>query len=363
MACAFLTGHSLLEEVVSCVHYRFLLCLDEAALSTVGSCCRWLRDTSAEERLWQRLAISQNRLAAARFLGAFSPEAREVATDDVRPGMAVRRFTPGTSTPEPELVNWRDMCRQLNMSMAETPWEQESHEDACSAALWTELSDDAPSPSMASPTTTASNNVMLASQSPLLFWIGGDRMMGLSGGYSPDVVGGASIHPLREVYLLELPDVSGRGNRPTRPDLLVQKLDCGTAQGRLPHGHPSMNGVAADFDPHRRTIFFFGGGAPHADVTNVTSALRLDGWDSDDSERPRAAWQLIASPGSVESGQIPSARQGLKGTVFNDEFVIFGGRFAGGRCTNEVWSLDLTSDPGPEVDLSGPDLYKLHLCY
>lgn len=35
---------------------------------------------------------------------------------------------------------------------------------------------------------------------------------------------------------------------------------------RLPHGHPSVNGCACDFDALRSTIFFFGGGTPHAEV-------------------------------------------------------------------------------------------------
>ncbi|CAL1146776.1 unnamed protein product, partial [Cladocopium goreaui] len=85
-------------------------------------------------------------------------------------------------------------------------------------------------------------------------------------------------------------------------------------------------------------IYFFGGGAPHSDVHNACSALCLEGWEGDD---PRATWQVVASPGSVESDQMPSPVQGVKGTVFQDEFVIFGGRRQGGRCTNDVWSLDL----------------------
>ena len=36
----------------------------------------------------------------------------------------------------------------------------------------------------------------LGSQSPHIFWIGGDRLLGVAGGYSPDVVGGAALHPL-----------------------------------------------------------------------------------------------------------------------------------------------------------------------
>ena len=57
----------------------------------------------------------------------------------------------------------------------------------------------------------------------------------------------------------------------------AMKVDCGTAGDALPHGHPSLNGAASDFDPIRRAAFFFGGGSPHAEVYNVTSALRLSG--------------------------------------------------------------------------------------
>ena len=345
MASSWLGGQSILEEVISCVHHRLLVCLDEAALSTVGLCCRALACISAEEGLWQRLALCQSRLAALRFLGAFSPEARETTTDDVKTLVAGRRLALGVPA-QAESVNWRDMCRQLNISMAETPWELEGYTDGCSAALWTELTDETSS-DLTLPGSTSSN--VLASQSPHLFWIGGDRMLGIAGGYSPDVVGGASLHPLRQVCLLDLPHVRGHRDQLTRPQLVVRRLDCGTTEARLPHGHPSMNGAASDFDPTRKTVFFFGGGAPHSDVTNTTSALRLEGWDGD---APTAMWQPVTAIGCVESGQVPSARQGLKGTVFNDEFIIFGGRLLGGRCTNEVWSLDLTSDSGEPFSLA-----------
>lgn len=65
-----------------------------------------------------------------------------------------------------------------------------------------------------------------------------------------------------------------------------------------------------------RCIYFFGGGAPHSDVHNACSALCLEGWEGDD---PRATWQVVASPGSVESDQMPSPVQGVKGTVFQDD--------------------------------------------
>lgn len=49
---------------------------------------------------------------------------------------------------------------------------------------------------------------------------------------------------------------------------------------------------------------------------NACSALCLEGWEGDD---PRATWQVVASPGSVESDQMPSPVQGVKGTVFQDD--------------------------------------------
>jgi hypothetical protein len=72
-----------------------------------------------------------------------------------------------------------------------------------------------------------------------------------------------SMSSRREVYLLDLPSSSGTAGVATRPDLVVKRLDCGTAGGRLPHGHPSMNGAASDFDPISDldvTAFFDDGG-------------------------------------------------------------------------------------------------------
>eukprot|EP00913_Durusdinium_trenchii_P004283 g3971.t1 len=111
---------------------------------------------------------------------------------------------------------------------------------------------------------------------------------------------------------MDLPDISDSHATLTRPDLSVKKLDCGTANGRLPHGHPSVNGCACDFDALRSTIFFFGGGTPHAEVYHATSALRLEGWDG---ANPTAQWQVVSSPGSIESDEIPLARQGVKGRL------------------------------------------------
>lgn len=255
-----------------------------------------------------------------------------VTTEDPRPFLSTQRFLPGAAGGELGMIDWREVCRHLNRSMAERPWPNgptagPGTAGTAGTALWTELTDE-----------EGHGGALLGSQSPHIFWIGGDRLLGVAGGYSPDVVGGAALHPLREVYLLDLPSSSGTAGVATRPDLVVKRLDCGTAGGWLPHGHPSMNGAASDFDPIRRCIYFFGGAAPHSDVHNACSALCLEGWEGDD---PRATWQVVASPGSVESDQMPSPVQGVKGTVFQDEFVIFGGRRQGGRCTNDVWSLDL----------------------
>eukprot|EP00930_Biecheleria_cincta_P059530 TRINITY_DN45240_c0_g1_i1.p1 TRINITY_DN45240_c0_g1~~TRINITY_DN45240_c0_g1_i1.p1 ORF type:complete len:631 (-),score=82.80 TRINITY_DN45240_c0_g1_i1:84-1976(-) len=336
-----------LEDLIECVHYRLLLCLDESALGTLGLSCRSLADVAKEQALWKRLAICRNRLAAGRFLGLLSWEAGQtVTTEDPRPLPGVQQDCQ---------VDWRDVCRQLNNRTAERPWEYEPTADF-SSALWTELSDEfqlteeAP---RADDLGRVPTSKLFASQSSHLLWIGGNRLLAFAGGYSPDVVGGAALHPLREVYLLELPSISDAAHSSfTRPDLSATRLDCGTADSRLPWGHPSMNGAASDFDPVRKVAYFFGGGAPHSDVNNATSALQLHGWEtghassadphaSENAQAPSARWEVVNTPGSVEAGQVPAARQGLRGTVFDDEFIIFGGRQLGGVCTNDVWSLDL----------------------
>ena len=40
--CALPASASVLDELISCVHYRILLCLDEDALCSTGTCCRSL---------------------------------------------------------------------------------------------------------------------------------------------------------------------------------------------------------------------------------------------------------------------------------------------------------------------------------
>ncbi|CAE8644284.1 unnamed protein product [Polarella glacialis] len=279
-------------------------------------------------------------------------------------------------------VDWRDISRHLNPRTAERPWPSESL-DGTSSALWTELTDSllrqgseeaedsevrlvppvAPSGLDAAPVPTS---LIFASHSPALLWVGGNRLLAVAGCYSPDIVGGAIQRPLHDVYLLDLPDMSTSAAAPaTCPDLRATRLDCGTAGGRLPHGHPCMNGAASDFDPIRKTAFFFGGGAPHSGVSNATSALRLCGWeaiaDADTSscssvglQGPSARWEVVGTSGSVEAGTLPLARQGLKGTVFRDEFIIFGGRALGGECMDDVWSLDLTSSSSPAAASTSP---------
>lgn len=140
--------------------------------------------------------------------------------------------------------------------------------------------------------------------------------MGSRGSYSPDVVGGSALHALRAIFALRL----------TQP-LTARRLRC---EGL---GHPSLNGAAADFDARRRRVVVFGGGAPHAEVHGVTSLLRFDAFS--------AAWERLQVVGSVEAEEAPMPRQGVKGTVATDEFLIFGGRLQGGRCMNDVWSLTL----------------------
>jgi len=354
---------SSLEELIACVHYRVVLCLDEGALCALGSSCRWLADVAEEQALWQRLAMCRDRLVAARFLGLLSREAGEgVSSEDPRPSVPRSRGGngPGDALLGGGLVDWRDVCRQLNSAMAERPWEFDACEDDCSSSLWTELMDGSrgavQQQGPAAPDTSqVHTGSILASQSPHLLWIGGNRLLAIAGGYSPDPVGGAILHPLREVYMLDLPDTScGSEDGDPCAELRAMRLDCGTAGGRLPNGHPSMNGAASDFDPVRKTAYFFGGGAPHSDVNSATSALRLQGWEVGAGDvAPTARWEVVDCPGSAEAGQVPCARQGLRGTVCCDEFIIFGGRKLGGECLNDVWSLDLTGDGGSSSSSSG----------
>jgi len=370
---------SALQDLVECLHYRVLLCLDESALSGLGACSLFFGDIVNESALWKRLAMRRNRLAPSRFLGVMSNEAAEVVSvEDPKPHLLV----PGThafslqrvqSTASPSDVDWRDVCHQLNIRMAERPWGADDRADGSSAAIWTELTSgwemqDRDRLGYEDADARLPAGGIYAAQSPHLFWVGGNRLLALSGCYCPDMLGGAAVQPLRDVYILDLNDAEEdrqaaparqtrtglsrimrclRPSRQTRANygggagLHATRLDCGTADGRLPNGHPSLNGAASDFDPIRRTAFFFGGGSPHGTITNAVSALRLDGWEVVGEGTPSCRWEVVETPGSVEAGQVPSARQGVKGVVFEDEFIIFGGRMLGGECLDDVWSLDL----------------------
>lgn len=102
-----------------------------------------------------------------------------------------------------------------------------------------------------------------------------------------------------------------------------------------------MHGAASDLDSEGRAIFF-GGGAPWGGLCEETTALVLSGG----SESPdgqfgdlSAAWESWPVV-----GERPSARQGVRGVVFDDRFIIFGGRGNTGNCLNDLWALNL--EPG-----------------
>lgn len=338
-----------LQDLVERFSYRLILYLDEAALCGLGPACTFFADVASDNDLWQRLAMFRNRLAAERFFGVMSQDARQVITaEDPKPLICPSTQSSPPTMPNP--VDWRDLCRQLNTSMAERPWPRSGKDEishGSGSAGWKDLTDGWRVGASELPAEG-----IYAGQSPHLFWLGGNHLLAFAGGYFADVVGGAVFMPLAEVYSLELPgssaDVHPRSVRATR-------LDCGTAGGLLPHGHPSMNGAASDFDPIRRAAFFFGGGSPHGSVTNATSVLQLE--NSDDAGSFSAHWEVLTTFGSVEAGLVPQGRQGLRGVVFEDEFLIFGGRLLGGQCMNDLWSLDLG-----ETQQGSPSLWRQIRC-
>ena len=63
----------------------------------------------SEQALWQRLALSRDRLCASRFLGSFSPEARQVVTtEDPRPYLSTARFVPGADG-DVGTIDWKEV--------------------------------------------------------------------------------------------------------------------------------------------------------------------------------------------------------------------------------------------------------------
>lgn len=79
-------------------------------LNTRAPECAMLRQrTVSEQALWQRLALSRDRLCASRFLGSFSPEARQVVTtEDPRPYVSTARFVPGADG-DVGTIDWKEV--------------------------------------------------------------------------------------------------------------------------------------------------------------------------------------------------------------------------------------------------------------
>lgn len=379
-----------LQQLVDLLHYRVLLGFDEGILGRLAQCSTSLRDVAYEPALWRRLAAQADQQAAARYLGVLSPEAVEVVSAESDPPPRHNR-TAGSGSGG-SAFNWRDVCRQLRPVTAVRPWDKSGR--AIRGPVWEELTDGYHGGTVGEPTLPARG--LFAAQSPHVFWVGGDQLLALAGVYFSEVLGGANSLLLSEVYLLDLsasndvppgpvataPDDAPGARRPPRqaleeddsdassdeerPQLVptpcrvrAGRLDCGTADGALLRGHPDLNGAASDFCPTRSVAYIFGGGSPHGVVCSCTSALRLSDWGGVSGTRPPTArWEVVETPGSVEAGQRPSARQGLRGVVFRDEFVIFGGRELGGECRDDVWSLDL----GPADGSIAPRRWRPLMC-
>lgn len=378
---------SLLQDLLELLESRLLFGFDEAALGRLATCCVFLRDTATAPALWRRLALRADRLAAVRCLGVLSREVAEAWADaEESPALLTVRAGRGA-------IDWRDVCRQLNPRTAVKPWARQGGDgvDAAGADITMETSAGAvasfpagTAASVAAGATGAWRELVrapapngaeavepFAGQSPHLFWVGGNRLLALAGVYFGDMLGGVMDMPLGDGYMIELQDEdaemgdadaappldAGGGMVAARPSaaysIRTLQFHSGDVGGAMPR-HPSMNGAASDFDPARRMVLFFGGGSPHREVFNTTTALRLIGWEDVESERspstgstsaaraPLARWEVVRTPGSIEAGTLPPGRQGMRGVVCGDEFLFFGGRELGGACRDDVWALDLS---------------------
>eukprot|EP00928_Gymnodinium_smaydae_P076934 TRINITY_DN6003_c0_g1_i1.p1 TRINITY_DN6003_c0_g1~~TRINITY_DN6003_c0_g1_i1.p1 ORF type:complete len:642 (-),score=45.29 TRINITY_DN6003_c0_g1_i1:136-2061(-) len=344
-----------LDQIIERVQYTLTLCFDESSICNLGCCCSLFGKVANDKSLWYRLAVSKDPHVVTRFLGTCMAPVTSRAAFLSANAVAYADLPTHLSG-----LNWRDVCYQLSVRMAEMPWNVQSSQTVDgSAALWSELTEGW---SHASNTERRHidlpNGGIYGSQAPKMFWLGQNRLLALAGGYSPDMLGGANMVSLNEVYLVDvLRDVlehSVRNASAHETDASQQigsvvramRLNCGTADGRLPNGHPSMNGCASDFDPIQKAIYFFGGGSPHSEICNQTCMLQLHGdmngsFDSFTERESFAKWSVVDTYGSADHDSAPSGRQGLQGVVFHREFVIFGGRSLGGTCHNDVWSLDL----------------------
>lgn len=185
-------------------------------------------------------------------------------------------------------------------------------------------------------------------------------MLGVAGGYYAENLGGAEVRPLHDVLLIELeePGTDGgprvtpliEGLTATAREAMAAAATAGREVG--PRGHPLLHGAASDLDERGCRAIFFGGGSPHGQLTNASTALVLQPAvadpDADAAEAVagggaaiQATWEPIST-----AGERPSPRQGARGVVFEDRLVIFGGRGQGGGCLNDVWELPLA--PGAE---------------
>lgn len=336
---------------------RVLSFLDESGLGCLAATGQHFAEHVGEPTLWQSLAISRDP-RVVDFVGR--------GLLDV-PEKGRRR-------------DWKFLCRTLNPNVAPAAWPDESNH-----AHWNDLQDADGSDSQEDPEQDDARersefgpNGLWGGQSPHLFRIGPRRLAAVAGGYYPDTVGGAEVRPLHDVILIDLSDPPAHAASASvyqaddgddaRKKISVRSLipgfgasrdgdaraahfdRLGGRRGRLGDepfvGHPHLHGAASDLLEGGSGAVFFGGGAPHGHLTDVTTKLiwkanrvhehqgcSIDTVPADDIT---AEWVPVET-----AGEVPSARQGLRGVAFEGRFVIFGGRERGGQCLNDVWELDM----------------------
>jgi len=328
----------MLLELIELLHFREVIFFDESVLGRLGAASRFFRDTLSNPAIWRRLALRRDPTAVQRALGwifpAGEPDWRAICRA-CHPRAAVGAWAAAQGE-----GLWEELHDGDRADGGDEVVEEEEQTRAASRPWWA-LGRRAGNQRDAAAVVPIGRGELWAGQSPHLFWLGSGSLLAIAGGYFSDNLGGASVLPLHDVSLLELPPEPGTGLRVTT--LIPGHVGMPTREGHQGHAH--LSGAASDLDAEGRRVLFFGGGSPHGGLSDATSALVLSGGHEDAA----AEWQgLEARWEHVEVAEVekPSARQGVRGVVFDRRFVIFGGRGLGGQCFNDVWALSLDTGSG-----------------
>mmetsp|Transcript_101601 Transcript_101601/g.284861 ORF Transcript_101601/g.284861 Transcript_101601/m.284861 type:complete len:626 (+) Transcript_101601:179-2056(+) len=351
----------MLPDLAEVLCLRVLFFLEERELCQATSSSRQLLGFHADGALWRHLALKRD------------PRLGERALD-----LLLSRWR----VPERRPEEWRAACRQL--SAAALPiWPGDAAASGAAsryasaarerraAARWDDLERGAEQMPQEPNPSVFGRSTLWAGQSPHLFRLAPDLLLAVAGGYYSEVIGGAACQPLHDVALIELGVRAEGSQQRVRITTLIEgqgslermrAADALRRNGEEPdyRGPLHTHGAASDLDAATCRAFFFGGGAPQGQLTDEASALviglgRAEITESGTSEAPepplQAHWERIHT-----EGEAPSARQGVRGVVFEGRFIIFGGREQGGVCLNDVWELDVSED------LAGARMWHLLAC-